>query len=152
MAETSKSDVCDVEQDNWRTISHKKSTRIRRNSNRPEPIRGINSDKEAGELPVAEKMAFLFLSGLGPNVVPEDVLSYLAKRGLQDGCSCDKIVTKKSKYISSFKLAVPKNKREKYLNAETWPSGVWVNHFLKMQRQRMVNKENPPHPTENQRL
>lgn len=85
-------------------------------------------------LTVTERIPFLFVSGLGPDVISDNVLSYLANKSMLKGNHCEQIKTKKDNYHSSYKLAVPHSNREKYLNAELWPKGVAINHFLSIQR------------------
>ena len=78
-------------------------------------------------------MAFLYVSGLAPEVKEQEVIQYLENQGLKP-VGCQKIKTKKEKYRSSFKLSIHHEDREKYLTPVVWPKNVMVNHFLNLQR------------------
>lgn len=122
---------------NWTTISHRKNRNKRpTKNNRPEPLKGLNDS--ATSLKVAQKMSFLFLSGLDPEVTGQSVAEYLETKNLKV-TNCEKMKTKKSNHHSSFKLTVPYEHREQYLTGDLWPRGVIINHFLNLQRQIKVN-------------
>lgn len=111
---------------------HVEKTIIRApNSNRPAPIMGVNED--TATLKAAVKMAFLFLSGLAPEVSESLILKYLQDNNLETDCRCEKIKTKRDKYRASFRLTVPYNERHKYLCPMLWPKGVIINHFMNLQ-------------------
>lgn len=140
----SKSIPTSNEADGW-TIVERKKTRIPNrpsNSSRPEPLRGTK-DNSTGLLRTAPKMAFLFVTGLSADVTSEDILEYLKENNLNHHCKCEKMYTKKEKYRSSFKLAVPVEKRQDYWCSTLWPQGVSINHFLNLQRQGRVSRSSP---------
>lgn len=83
----------------WRTVAHRRSRPSKHN--RPEPMRGSNS--EDCSLRTAPSMAFLFVSGLAPDVASENLVQYLKNKGLE-GFTCDKMKTRKEKYRSSLSL------------------------------------------------
>lgn len=120
----------------WETVDYKAKTKAKRNlSNRPDPIKGISNT--SSKLKTAQKMEFLFLSGIAPDVTKDDVMSYLEDNNLQDGCSCEKMKTKKQ-YYSSFRLAVPYGQTGHYLKSNLWPEGAIINHFRNLQRQKRL--------------
>ena len=123
------------DQNKWQEVSYKKKNNRPVKGNRPEPLKGSSDDNVT--LKTAPQMAFLFVSGLAPEVNSDGILQYLETKKLK-GCTCKKIKTKKEKYRSSFKLAVPRQDRDKYLVADLWPCGVVINHFLNLQRRKVV--------------
>nr|CAI5833310.1 unnamed protein product [Callosobruchus analis] len=78
-------------------------------------------------------MSFLFISGLAPDMTSNMVMDYLEEKKLNVNCSCEKMKTKKEKYVSSFRLAVPYCDREKYLDPKLWPTDTLINHFMNLQ-------------------
>lgn len=119
-----------------RGFRRKNDPQIKQGSSRPEPVRGTNENVNV--LKVATRMAFLFLSGFAPDVKGEQVLEYLKSNKMGNNCDCNKIQTKRDKYRSAFRLAVPYSERENYLIPTLWPQGISVNHFLNIQRQTMA--------------
>lgn len=83
-------------------------------------------------LEVVQKRHWIFLTGLSFKTEPKDVLTFLQKHQLEKGCVCEKLTTK-SKAIGSFKIGVPKDKKDDLMNPQLWPQGVSVNHFLNLQ-------------------
>nr|CAI5837104.1 unnamed protein product [Callosobruchus analis] len=118
----------------WRKVSYKKNNKNNQypvNSNRPKPVRGANENSSI--LKPAQRMSFLFISGLAPDMTSNMVIDYLEEKKLNVNCSCDKMKTKKEKYVSSFRLAVPYCDREKYLDPKLWPTDTLINHFMNLQ-------------------
>lgn len=62
--------------------------------------------EEMNGLTVVHKKSFLFVSGLGTEVTNNQIPAHLEGKQLKNGCNCEKIKTKKDKYMSSFKLTV----------------------------------------------
>lgn len=113
------------EDGNWRKVTYRK-----RNHMRPVPIKGA---KENFNLTVAKKESCLFLSGLGPEIKPEEVKEYIDKI-LKIDTKCEKMRTRKDKYRSCFKLYVPYDMREDVMNSDMWGKGVTINFFLHLRR------------------
>jgi len=134
----------------WTLVRHKRQKTGNNNNNgaltpneqkinRPEPIKGTNS--EVNELQVAERMHWVFVTGLSNGTEAQDVLNFLKNHQLDKGCVCEKMNTR-SKVASSFKLGIPKLIKDDILDLQLWPTGVSVNHFLNLQR-RPVTKTIP---------
>lgn len=121
---------CNEEAESWTTVVRK--SKQRSSSGRPAPLRGSNDNE--GTLKTAQKMAFLFLSGLAPEVTQVEVLDYLKCNGVGDGCRCEKMQTKKDKHKASFRLTVPQSTLNQYLCSTLWPKDVIINHFMNIQR------------------
>lgn len=101
-------------------------------------------------LKMAEKKAYVFVSGFAPEVDASGIVNFLKNNNMESGCSCEKMTTKFNKK-SSFKLEVPSDKKNDYLNAGLWPKGATVNHFLNIQRRvgggflrNRVHQQHPP--------
>lgn len=110
---------------------------------RPEPLRGSCNNPATATLKTAQRMASLFVSGLAIDVTAENIIEFLKLNGLDSGCSCEKMKTKKDKYRGSFKLSVPHIDRDKYLAPSLWPVGIIINHFLNIQsRMSVYQREN----------
>lgn len=113
-------------------------------TNRPKPLKGAK--QEACSLKTARRMALLFITGLAPETTAENVSSFLKSCDLGDNCRCEKIRTRRERYCSSFKLAIPIEERAKYFCTELWPEGVTVNHFMNLQSQGRVRPARSPTP------
>lgn len=129
--------VDENQQDDWVEVrsKHKNKKSIFK-TNRPEPLKGQNEN--ATSLKTATRVVFLFLSGMAPEVTCEDVMDFLKENNLLAGCRCEKMKTKKQKYRSSFRLAVPQTDVDKYLTPSLWPTGSVINHFRNIQSQNTV--------------
>lgn len=127
----------DNERNSWeqqKKRGFKRNNRDRNRNNRPEPLRGTNQN--VNSIKIAPRMAFLFISGFAPDIRGTDILEFLKSNNMGDGCDCLKIQTKKDKYRSAFRLAVPYDERDQYFSSALWPQGVLVNHFMNLQRQK----------------
>ena len=134
-------DIDNSDEAKWRKVSYKKNNRNKQypmNSSRPKPVRGANENISL--LKPAQRMSFLFISGLAPDMTSSMVMEYLEEKNLKTNCSCDKMKTKKEKYISSFRLAVPYCDRDKYLNPNLWPTNTIINHFMNLQSHKTGQK------------
>lgn len=103
---------------------------------RPKPLRGTLEG--AAGLAVAEDYAWLFVSGLAPETEPQQIQDYLMENGFKGKCVCTKMKTRRDKYRSSFKLAVPRDVSGRIMSGALWPKGVLVNHFLNIQCHRSL--------------
>ncbi|CAG9817092.1 unnamed protein product [Phaedon cochleariae] len=79
----------DTSQDNknkWIEVRKMKKTHnkpaISKNFSRPEPLRGQN--EAVSSLKVAQKMAYLFISGLSPETESQNLMDYLKSQNMQD--------------------------------------------------------------------
>lgn len=132
------------ENEEFQTVQYKKRSR---NKNRPTPLKGVNSDNllKVVKNANADKSG-IFISGFAPETKADDIINYLKKYKLDNGSTCDKMITKKSHYYSSFKLCVPKENFEVVMSAELWPLGTTINHFLHVQRPRSSPRRQDPEP------
>ncbi|CAG9760284.1 unnamed protein product [Ceutorhynchus assimilis] len=135
----------DENQDDWVEVRSKNKNKNKKSifqTNRPEPLKGQNEN--ATNLKTATRVTFLFLSGTAPEVTCEDVMNFLKENNLLvAGCRCEKMKTKKQKYCSSFRLAVPQTDVIKYLTPSLWPTGSVINHFRNIQSQNQVTAVHP---------
>ena len=80
----------------------------------------------------------VFLSGLDQGTTPKQVLDFLKTYGLDKGCNCTKMITKKDHLYSSFKLIVPDSRKQEIMAAELWPKGTVISHFQNLQRRSQI--------------
>lgn len=135
----------DEESGNWEIQKRHRHRGHRGNpsNNRPKPLRG--TDESTGLLKTASKPEFLFLSGLAPEVNSNDVMNFLKSKGLEKRSQCEKIQTKKDKYQASFRLTIPSGEHKKFMDANLWPEGVLINHFINIQRHQVVKNLRSQH-------
>lgn len=134
---TAKNNDDDAREDSkWTTVVNRKNKYKSMDlpkPRRPEPLKGTNNNTTA--LKAAQRMSFLFLSGLSPEITSEAVVEYLKENNLHGNVTCERMKTKKERYRSSFRLVVPYSVVEKYFDADLWPTGITINHFQNLQRQ-----------------
>ncbi|KAL3268124.1 hypothetical protein HHI36_007251 [Cryptolaemus montrouzieri] len=124
------------ERENWREVVKKRNPK----QTRPVPIKGA-MDKFS--LTIAEQQSCLFLSGLDPDIEPEEVKEYIDTT-FKISSKCEKMKTKKDRFKSSFKVYVPTDSKQQVLNENMWGKGIVINHFLHIRRN--FNREvNPFH-------
>ncbi|KAH1021665.1 hypothetical protein HUJ04_011153 [Dendroctonus ponderosae] len=71
----------------WVQVRSKhKQTKTVFNTKRPEPLRG--QSENISNLKTVTRMAFLFLSGLAPEVTCDNVLDFLKENNLPENCRC----------------------------------------------------------------
>ncbi|KAL3275866.1 hypothetical protein HHI36_020605 [Cryptolaemus montrouzieri] len=124
-------DVCKAkalqrERENWREVVKKRNPK----QTRPVPIKGA-MDKFS--LTIAEQQSCLFLSGLDPDIEPEEVKEYIDTT-FKISSKCEKMKTKKDRFKSSFKVYVPTDSKQQVLNENMWGKGIVINHFLHIRR------------------
>nr|CAI5830339.1 unnamed protein product [Callosobruchus analis] len=107
-------------------------------STRPEPRRGTSETVSC--LKVATKLTGLFLSGLTPEATADNIMNFLKEKNLENGCHCEKMKTKKQKYFSSFRLSVPQEDIDKYLDTSLWPKGTIISPFQNLQHRLRTTK------------
>lgn len=135
-----KQNVDKSKEDDWITVGRHRRNRgkmekpLLQNDSRPPHIKGSN--QVMTKLQVAQRLQWIFVSGLAPKMESNDILDFLKVNKIGDGCTCEKMQTK-NKQVSSFKLGVPYGIKEKVMDAELWPYGVRVNHFLNLQRRQI---------------
>ena len=119
------------ENDGFQTVHYKK----RPKNNRPTPKKGASNDAllKVAKNTNKDKM-WIFISGLAPETKADDIINFLKKYKLDNDCYCDKMVTKKDRHYSSFKVGVPKQNHEAVMSSDLWPTGTTINHFLHVQR------------------
>ena len=104
----------------WKLSKHKKKNQ------RPAPVKGKNKNFN---LKVAQRKSHLFVSGFDTEIQPVDIEQYI--KGTSDiNIKCEKMSTKRDKYVSSFKLEVQTDLKEKIMSPGLWGEGITVNHFL----------------------
>ncbi|KAL3279357.1 hypothetical protein HHI36_016863, partial [Cryptolaemus montrouzieri] len=111
----------------WRysTTSKKKQNQ----NSRPAPIRGNKAG--ASGLKMAKQYDWLFVSGLSTDTTPQDKIKFVQDSG-KDGCTCEKIKTRKERKYSCFRFDVPRREKNIILDARFWPAGTTVNSFLNL--------------------
>ncbi|KAL3278835.1 hypothetical protein HHI36_016355, partial [Cryptolaemus montrouzieri] len=114
------------ERENWREVVKKRNPK----QTRPVPIKGA-MDKFS--LTIAEQQSCLFLSGLDPDIEPEEVKEYIDTT-FKISSKCEKMKTKKDRFKSSFKVYVPTDSKQQVLNENMWGKGIVINHFLHIRR------------------
>lgn len=129
--------------DGWIRVENKKNKKksdkqhiYKGSAPRPEPVRGSNEAECI--LKVAQRMGTIFVSGFDPDTEHQTILDYLKSQNLNDKCICEKMKTVKQKKYSSFKLTVPMEKKNVYMDASLWPKDLIVNHFQNLQRQNVM--------------
>ncbi|KAL3283721.1 hypothetical protein HHI36_024039 [Cryptolaemus montrouzieri] len=100
------------ERENWREVVKKRNPK----QTRPVPIKGA-MDKFS--LTIAEQQSCLFLSGLDPDIEPEEVKEYIDTT-FKMSSKCEKMKTKKDRFKSSFKVYVPTDSKQQVLNENMW--------------------------------
>ncbi|KAL3289100.1 hypothetical protein HHI36_003541 [Cryptolaemus montrouzieri] len=103
------------ERENWREVVKKRNPK----QTRPVPIKGA-MDKFS--LTIAEQQSCLFLSGLDPDIEPEEVKEYIDTT-FKISSKCEKMKTKKDRFKSSFKVYVPTDSKQQVLNENMWEKG-----------------------------
>lgn len=86
-------------------------------------------------------MRWFFVTGFDPKTGPNDIKDFLVKKGLDRSCVCEQIRTRRDRFCSSFKIGVMSDLRDRVMDADLWPCGVSVNHFLNLQRRRSLGRE-----------
>lgn len=127
--------------ENWETQTRRGFKRREKHINentRPKPLRGTNENEQM--LKTAEKVSHLFLSGFSPETEGKDILAFLDRNGIGDGCHCDRMKTIKDRQQSSFKLTVPLQKRDELMSPNLWLKDVLINHFRNLQNRPAVRK------------
>ncbi|KAL3272259.1 hypothetical protein HHI36_022740 [Cryptolaemus montrouzieri] len=100
------------ERENWREVVKKRNPK----QTRPVPIKGA---MEKFSLTIAEQQSCLFLSGLDPDIEPEEVKEYIDTT-FKISSKCEKMKTKKDRFKSSFKVYVPTDSKQQVLNENMW--------------------------------
>lgn len=129
----------------WTEVRSRR-TKGQRVRTRPEHILGTN--KTTDVLQIAQNLYWIFITGLSKTTTAENILQFLKSHQLEDKCVCEVMSTKTNK-SSSFKLGVPMELREKYMDPELWPEGLKFNHFRNMKRpqtNQSIPSRGPAHP------
>ncbi|KAL3287016.1 hypothetical protein HHI36_001502 [Cryptolaemus montrouzieri] len=100
------------ERENWREVVKKRNPK----QTRPVPIKG---EMDKFSLTIAEQQSCLFLSGLDPDIEPEEVKEYIDTT-FKISSKCEKMKTKKDRFKSSFKVYVPTDSKQQVLNENMW--------------------------------
>lgn len=117
-------------------VSYKKKTQ----NSRPNPRKGMKTDSLL-KVAVNIEKTWIFVSGLASETKAEDVINFLKKYNLDENCFCEKMITRKDRQYSSFKVGVPKKNSEAVLSEDLWPLGTTINHFLHIQRQMISTRK-----------
>lgn len=126
------------ENDGFELVKSRRTNRDFPRNTRPNPIKGSNNC--TGDLEIAQKVHWVFLSGFSRTMETENIINFLKKHNLQKDCVCEKMKTKKHKQISSFKLGVPNDLKDKVMDPDLWPVGTTINHFINLQRRQTQMK------------
>lgn len=132
---------CHTEEDNWTEVKHGRNVSRRK---RPDPIKGSRTWDEQGNNPLkaAEYHSWFFVTGLKPDTTQDDIRKYLDSQSIT-GSTIEKVVTRKDRIKSSFKVSVPRSQKQKVMKADFWPQGVSINHFLNLQRRPYMRYQGP---------
>lgn len=74
-----------VEKDDgdWQVVNRRKKNISRKAAQRPQPIQGTSDDLEL--IRPAERVSWLFVSGLAVETIPTDIISFLKSKNLDKG-------------------------------------------------------------------
>ena len=99
------------------------------------PTSTIKEETGCNLLKAAEYHSWFFVTGLKPGTTQDDLQKYLDLHGVC-GSIIKKVLTKKDRIKSSFKISVSRSQREKIMKPEFWPAGISINHFLNLHQRR----------------
>lgn len=133
--------------DDWKLVSKKRGTK-NVNNKRPDPKIGTNSETHTLKAIQARSLCWIFVSRLDKETQSEDIIKFLKQHNPGEGYQCTKMKTHKDHIYSSFRLGVPTDKKLSILDAELWPEGTVINHFLNIQR-RQHQLQNTLQPRKN---
>lgn len=128
----------------WKTVSHRRKGRgltsnktiAVKNGSINSPI--IGSKKcEVGKLRAVEKREWIFVSRLAPDVIKQDLVSYLTDSHVT--AECVELTPKHNSY-KSFKVGVTPDLTSKILDASFWPSGTLVRNFVPKKKDEIVSR------------
>ncbi|KAL3282540.1 hypothetical protein HHI36_005720 [Cryptolaemus montrouzieri] len=97
----------------WRYLTTSKG--IQNQNSRPAPIR---RNKEGASGLKTTEQKWLFVSGLSTDTTPEDIIKFVQDSG-KDGCTCEKIKTRKERKYNYFRLGVPRGEKIYHI-------GCWI--------------------------
>lgn len=91
------------------------------------------SGSKSSTLEVVPKIIFdhAFVSRFAPDVTVQQIENHLKYLKISD-CQCVSLKTKYNSY-ASFKIKYPRLSREKIMDPESWPEGVFLNKFYTRQ-------------------
>lgn len=129
-------------EEGWTKVTRKSRKTNQPTKNiRPEPIKGSNTTSSI--LKAAQVKSWIFLTGFDPTTNEDMIINHLKNNDFGEGCICEKMVTRKDKTKSSFRLGVPQDRRDAIMSANLWPCGIMVNHFINLQRLQTTRSHNP---------
>lgn len=119
----------------WKLVSRMKGTK-NMNNKRPAPTIGTNSETHTLKAIQPRSLCWIFVSKLDMKTQPEDIIQFLNQHNPGEGYQCIKMKTQKDHIYSSFRLGVPVDKKHSIMDADLWPEGTVINHFLNIQRRQ----------------
>nr|CAI5861196.1 unnamed protein product [Callosobruchus analis] len=129
----------------WTVVKRKSNKKKYPEQDRSKPVYGQNTDFK---LTAAVRRSYLLVTGLDVKTTEEELEQYL-QNTLEITCKASKMITRKDKFKSSFKLEIPTEARDAILSPNLWGKGIVVNHFLYLRR-RPSFREDRKEPNKNQ--
>ena len=114
----------------WTVVSNKNKLKVKSAKSEKSTTKtkfrnvAITGTSTTGKLNVVQKMNFLFISRLDPDIETNDILEYLQDRKA-GSYQIEKLKAKYPNY-SSFKIGVPASLIDEVFSSSFWPSGVLV--------------------------
>lgn len=127
-------DTIDGNED-WKLVSRMKGTK-NVNNKRPAPKIGTNSETHTLKAIQPRSLCWIFVSKLDMKTQPEDIIQFLSQQNPGGGYQCIKMKTQKDHIYSSFRIGVPVDEKHRIMDADLWPEGTVINHFLNIQRRQ----------------
>lgn len=120
----------------WVNVDRKKSRRLKNSVRNKNAIIGnrVGDEVGVGRLRVVEKLSWVFISRLAPEVDKQDLVDYLKDSDISIS-ECVKLQTKYDTY-SSFKVGLSPNLTPKVLNADLWPRGTLVSEYYQPRKNK----------------
>lgn len=112
--------------------------------NRPAPQLGINNTITGLQVAAQSDTSstahtWLFVSGFATNTEPDSIANYIKNCTSITECKCEKLLTRKDKWKSSFKVGVPHDQANELMNPRIWPAGILFNHFMNLRRSPKID-------------
>ncbi|KAJ4451905.1 hypothetical protein ANN_03383 [Periplaneta americana] len=85
------------------------------------------STEEECELEVADKMAWLYIGRLKPNITTNNVRKFLKRNGFKGNIECEKLSTRGER--KAFKIGFPYSYLENTQKTDFWPQGIVVRRY-----------------------
>lgn len=106
------------------------------------PTHQMGTRETSTDLEVAERpnTSWIFVTGLTPETIPDALKTYVQNNTNIGNVKCEKLLTRKDKWRSSFKIGVPRDEINKIMTADLWPSGIMFSPFMNIRRNPIMEK------------